>query len=274
MTSNPKALKRLHSITQHGQTRNDEYYWMRERTDPNLMQYLQAENEHLERLLEHIKPLQEKLFQEMKDRIKEVDSSVPEKKGDYFYYKRTEADKQYPIYCRKKESLASQEEILLDQNLLAEGHEFCSVSAFNVSPDQSKLAYSVDLEGAEVYTVFIKNLIDGSHYPEKIIKAHGSAYYPSGLEWANDSECFYYLSLNPFHRAYKLFRHKLGTDPAQDRLLFHEEDDVFSISLLKTRSAKYIMTHHYNTISHEMRFLPADDPDAELIILQPRPSSS
>jgi len=270
MPSNPVASKRPHIITQHGLSRNDEYYWMRNRDDPEVLQYLHAENEYLAGVLQHTKPLQEKLFQEMKGRIKEVDSSVPEKNGDYFYYTRTEADKQYPIYCRKKGSLAAPEELLLDQNILAEGNEFCSVSAFSISPDEKKLAYSVDLEGAEVYTIYIKNLLDGSLHPETISNSYGSVYFRVGVEWAQDSETFYYLTLDHFHRACKLFQHKLGTDTTRDRLLFHEEDDTFSLSVFKTRSEKYIMTHHYNTVSHEMRFLAADETEAELKVIHPR----
>src|SRR5688572_25975579 len=177
MVNFPIPPKRDYLITQHGITRNDEYYWMREREDPEVIKYLQAENDYLDNVLSHIKPLQETLFQEMKSRIKEVDSSVPEKYKDYFYYTRTEAGKQYPIYCRKKESLDAPEEILLNQNILAEGYEFCSISALSISPDQNKLAYSLDLEGAEVYTIHIKDLITGEHYPEKIERVHGSVYY-------------------------------------------------------------------------------------------------
>src|SRR5689334_20366571 len=125
MTSFPIAPKRPHGITQHGVTRDDEYYWMRETNDPRVLKYLEAENEYLEEVLQHTRPLQEKLFAEMKDRIKEQDSTEPEKNGDYLYYRRTESGREYPIYCRKKGSLDAPEEILLDQNQLAEGHEFC-----------------------------------------------------------------------------------------------------------------------------------------------------
>ena len=266
----PIAPKRNYALTQHGQTRNDEYYWMRHREDPEVKNYLQAENDYLEETLQHLNPLRETLFQEMKSRIREVDSSVPERHGDYLYYTRTEANKQYPIHCRKKDSPNAPEEILLDQNILAEGQEFCSVSAFNVSPDQSKLAYSVDLHGSEVYTLYIKNLIDGSLYPEEIPNIQGSVYFQTGVEWASDSETLNYLGLDSSHRSCKLFRHKIGTNPDQDKLLCYEEDDTYSLFLLKSRSEKYILTHHYNTMSHEMRFLPADQPDSELTVFHPR----
>ena len=144
MASNPIASKRPYTIAQHGITRNDEYYWMRERKDPEVVKYLHTENEYLEEIMQHTNLLQEKLFQEMRGRIKEVDSAVPEKSGDYFYYSRMEANKQYPIFCRKKGLFNTPEEILLDQNALAENNEFCSVSAFSISPDGTKLAYSVD----------------------------------------------------------------------------------------------------------------------------------
>lgn len=266
----PIPSKREFTLTQHGITRHDEYYWMRDREDPEAIKYLHEENIYLEETLTHIKPLQEILFQEMKGRIKEVDSSVPEKYGNYFYYTRTEANQQYPIYCRIKDSLDSAEEILLDQNILAEGYEFCSVSAFSISPDETKLAYSVDLEGAEVYTIYIKDLTTNTLYPETIFRTFGSVYFSVGVEWANDGETFYYLTLDESHRASKLFRHTLGTNPEQDALLFEEIDDTYSLSLFKTRSEKFIMTYHYNTISQEMRFLLADEPDSVLTVIQPR----
>lgn len=270
MTAYPIPPKREFNITQHGITRNDEYYWMRNREDPEAIKYLQDENKYLEETLKHIKPLQENLFQEMKGRIQEADSSAPEKYRDYFYYTRTEAGRQYPIYCRKKGSLDSPEEILLDQNILAEGREFCSVSAFSVSPDQTKLAYSLDLEGAEVYTIYIKDLISGEFYPEIIQGIFGSVYYSTGVEWANDNQTLFYITLDEYHRAHKLFRHKLCADPKQDVLLFHETDETFSISLHKSRSKEYLLLYHYNTISQEMRFIRTDKPDTEPRLMQPR----
>ncbi|MBL8098822.1 MAG: S9 family peptidase [Anaerolineales bacterium] len=270
MTHYPIPPKREFLITQHGVTRNDEYYWMRERENPETKNYLQAENEYLDKVLNHIKPLQETLFQEMKGRIQEIDSTVPEKYRDYLYYTRTEAGKQYPIYCRKKDSFNTSEEILLDQNILAEGHEFCSVSAFSISPDQNKLAYSLDVEGSEVYTIYIKDLITGNLYPEKIENVNGSVYYSIGVEWAKDSQTIFYITLDEIHRADKLYRHKIDTDPKDDVLIFHENDDTYSLSLFKTRSEEYIMTYHYHTLSQEMRFIPTGKPDSALQVLQSR----
>ncbi len=270
MKSFPVAEKRPYPIIQHGMIRNDEYYWMRNREDPQVLKYLTAENDYLEEVLQHTLPLREKLFEEMKGRIKETDDTVPEKIGDYLYYRRSLAGKQYPIYCRVKDAPNTSEEILLDQNALAEGYEFCSVSAFSISPDQTKLAYSVDLEGAEVYTIHIKDLETGTLYPESIQRTFGSVYFSIGAEWANDNKTLFYLKLDEYHRADKVFRHTLGTAPSQDVLIFEEEDDTFSLSMFKTRSEKLIMTYHYNTVSQEMRFISTDEPEADLTVLQLR----
>ncbi len=266
MLSYPTAPKRPYEITQHGYTRIDNYYWMRDRSDPEVLKYLHAENDYLEEIMGHTRSLQETLYAEMKARIKETDSTIPEKRGEYFYYSRTEEGKQYPIYCRKKSSLDSPEEILLDQNLLAEGKSFCSVGALTVSPDGNKLAYSVDVEGGEVYTVYVKDLRTNTLYPESIANTYSSVYFHTGVEWANDSQTLYYLTLDGAERPFKLFRHSLGTDPAQDTLVFHEEDESYFLFIIKTRDDQYILTNHHSTRATEMRFLSADEPDEDVLI--------
>ncbi|HXF86560.1 MAG TPA: S9 family peptidase [Anaerolineales bacterium] len=266
----PQAPKKPHPITQHGLTRVDDYFWLRNREDPDVLTYLQAELNYLEETMKHTKPLQEALFLEMKGRIRESDTSVPEKRGEYLYYTRTEAGKQYPIFCRRLDTPHSPEEILLDQNALAEGKPFCSVSAFAVSPDGKKLAYAVDVEGNEAYTIYIKDLVNGSLYPEVIPNTFGSVYIHTGVEWANDSETIFYTVLDDAKRPFKLFRHRIGTDPSQDVMIFHEEDETFSLYFHKTRDNAYILTHHHNTLTTEMRFLSADQPDDELKVIAPR----
>jgi len=266
----PIPLKREHKITQHGITRNDEYYWMRNDKDPETIKYLKAENKFLERKLQHIQPLKEQIYKELRGRIRETDSSVPEKTKDYFYYTRTEKDKQYPIYCRKKDTTDAQEEVLLDQNILAKGQEFCSLSAFSISPDQTKLTFSVDFDGAEIYTIYIKDLVYNKLLPESIPEVNGSVYHHSGIEWAGDSKTFFYITNDEFHRPCKLWRHTLGTDPNNDALVLQEDDDTFSISIYKTRSEKFIISYHYNTVSQEVRFIPTDQPDSEPQTLQTR----
>jgi oligopeptidase B len=270
MSSFPIASKRPYEITQHGQTRIDNYYWMRDKDDPETMQHLRAESDYLDEMMQHTKPLQESLFLEMKARIKEDDSTVPEKRGGYFYYERDEQGKQYPIFCRKSGSLESAEEILLDQNQLAEGKSFCSVGAFSVSPDGNKLVYSVDFGGREIYTLQIKDLNSGELYSEVIENTSGSAYEHGGAEWANDNETIFYLTLDDAQRPCKLWSHKIGTDPAQDRLILHEEDETYFLFMFKTRDDAYIMTYHYSTTAREMRFLSADHPEENLRMVQPR----
>lgn len=270
MPSHPVAPKRPKSLSQHGHTRLDNYFWLRDREDPETLKYLQAEIDYLDEMTQHTRTLREKLFVEMKGRIKEDDVTVPEKRGNYYYYLRHEQGKQYPIFCRKKGSLNAAEEILLDQNQLAEGRTFCSVAAFSVSPDGNKLLYSVDFEGREVYTLRIKDLVSGQAYPEEIGNTSGSAYERGGAEWANDSRHIFYVTLDDAQRSCKVHRHDLGTDPAQDALLCHETDEAFSVFLFKSRDDTFLMTYHYSTNTREMRFLPADHPLEELRVLQPR----
>jgi len=270
MNSFPLAPKRPYEITQHGETRIDNYYWMRNREDPEVIKHLRAESDYLEEMMQHTKLLQEQLFTEMKGRIQETDSTVPEKRGGYLYYERTEAGKQYPIFCRRKESGDHPEEILLDQNQLAEGKSFCSVGAFSVSPSGEKLAYSVDFGGREIYTLYIKDLITGMLYPECIENILGSAYEHGGVEWSNNREALFYVTLDEAQRPYKLFRHRPGTDPQQDVMVFHEADETFYLFMFKTRDDAYIMTYHLSTTMREMRFVSADAYEEELCVLQPR----
>jgi oligopeptidase B len=243
---------------------------MRDREDPEVLKYLRAENDYLEEVMGHTKPLQEMLYTEMKGRMKETDSTVPERRGGYLYYTRSEEGKQYPIYCRRKEAPESLEEILIDQNALAEGQSFCSVGAFTVSPDGTKLAYSLDVEGAEVYTLYIKDLDTGQLYPESVERTFSSVYFRTGIEWANDNQTIFYMTLDEAERPYRLFSHKIGTDISQDRLLFQENDETYSMFINKTRDDAYIFTHLHSTKSTESLFLSADDPDGKLRVLSPR----
>jgi len=270
ISSLPIAPKRPHEIIQHGQTRIDNYYWMRDKSDPETMKYLRSESDYLDEHMQHTKSLQEKLFIEMKARIKENDSTVPEKRGGYFYYSRFSAGRQYPIFCRRLGSLDGAEEILLDQNELAEGKSYCSVGAYSVSPDEAKLVYSVDFDGQEIYTLHVKDLQSGKLYPEVIGNISSSAYEHGGVEWANDSQTIFYVTLNESLRSDKLRRHILGTDPGQDVILFDEIDEVFSLFIRKSHDNACIMVHHDSTITCEIRFLSADHPLGQLQIIQPR----
>ncbi|MBI3166723.1 MAG: S9 family peptidase, partial [Chloroflexi bacterium] len=266
----PTAPKRPHVMTQHGVARVDDYYWMRNREDPETLKYLHAESDYLDEMLGHTKPLQETLFSEMKNRIQETDSTVPEKRGGYFHYERHEDGKQYPIFCRRKGLLDSPEEILLDQNELAVGKTFCGISGFATSPDGTKLAYVADFEGREVFTLYVKDLETGEYFPETIGNVLGSAYERFGVEWANDNKTLFYVTLDETLRPEKLFRHVLGTDPKEDALLIHEADETYYLYLRKTRDDAFITTYHYSTNTREFRFLDANDPTGTFRILQPR----
>jgi oligopeptidase B len=270
MSNTPVAPKKPHEITQHGQSHTDSYYWLRHREDPDVLKYLHAEMEYLEESMKPTNTLQEALFAEMRGRLQETDSTFPEERGGYLYYQRTEAGKQYPIFCRRKGSMDSTEEVLLDQNILSEGKTFCSVSAFEVSPDGTRLAYSIDLSGDEIYTIHIKDLVSGEEYPEAIPNTYGSVYFHTGVEWANDNETIFYEILDDAQRPYKLYHHKIGTDPAQDVLVFHEEDETYFLFFHKSRDGVYIFTDHTSTLTTEVRYLPADQPDGEVKVILPR----
>lgn len=250
--------------TLHGDVRIDNYHWLRERTNPEVIEYLEAENEYTEAMTKHTEKLQESLFEELKGRIKETDMSVPEKIDQFYYYTRTEAEKDYPVYCRKKGSLEVEEEVLLDQNLLARGREYCEIGAFKVSPDHQLLAYSVDTTGAEIYTISIEDLQTGELLQDKIEHAYDD------LEWANDNETIFYSTLDEALRPYKLYRHTLGTDQSEDVLLYHERDEMFYLDLSKTRSKAYILIDLESKTTSEIHFLNADRPGERLQVIHPR----
>ena len=270
MPSHPIAPKHPRAITQHGQTRVDDYFWLRERNNPQTLEYLHAEDDYQQEMTGHTLALQEKLFNEMKARVKEDDTSAPEKVDDYFYYTRTEQNKQYPIFCRKYKSLDAPEQILLDQNALAEGRSFCRVGAFTISPNHSKLAYSVDEDGSENCVLYVKDLIENCLLPEKIINTYGDVYDHSGIAWASDNQSFYYVTLDPSQRPDKLYRHHLGTDSAQDILLLHETDDRFFLFVQKSHSKAYILAFLHSYTTDEWHILPADQPHATFRVFQPR----
>jgi oligopeptidase B len=260
----PIARRIPHAVTMHGDTRDDPYYWLRERATPEVIAYLGAENTYLEQSLEHTQPLQQQIYAEMRARIKEVDASVPVQRDDYFYYTRMEQGKQYAIHCRKHASLDAPEQVLLDQNALAEGHCYFQLGVFKVSPNHQLLAYSIDIAGSEIYTIFFKDLATGALLPDQIT----NAYY--GVEWANDNRTLFYNTLDDALRAYKAFRHTLGSSPAEDVLMYHEADEAFYLNITKTRSSAYVLITLESTTSTEVRFAPADQPHADFAVVQSR----
>jgi oligopeptidase B len=260
----PKAEKIAYVHCLHGDERVDPYYWMRDRQNPAVLAYLEAENAYTEEMMRHTEPLQAQLYEEMLSRIQETDLSVPYRDGDYYYYSRTEAGKSYPIHCRKRGSLDAIEEVLLDENLLAEGHEFFEVGVFEVSPDHRLLAYSVDTSGAELYTLYFLNLETRQQYPESIPETYYS------LAWGNDCKTVFYTQVDAAHRPAKLFRHQLGTAPETDTLVHHETDDSYYLSVGKTRSEAYVIMSLDSKITSEVHYLDADQPTGDFQIVRPR----
>ena len=247
-------------MTVHGDTRIDNYFWLRDRKDPDTIPYLEAENAYTKEKLKHTEALQSALYAEMLGRIQQTDLSVPVKRDEYFYYTRTEEGKQYAIHCRKKGP--GLEEILLDCNLLAEGHKYFRLGAFIASPNHRLLAYSVDFEGDEKYIVRVKNLDTGELLADEIPNTSYT------VEWAADNATFFYTTLDEALRPYKVLRHTLGV--TGDPLIYHEPDERFTLDLSSTRSRAYIFININSSLTSEVRFLRRDQPAGEFRVLLPR----
>jgi oligopeptidase B len=261
----PIAKVQPEKLEIHGDTRIDNYHWLNQREDPEVISYLEAENEYTAAMLAHTEDLQQVLFDEFKERIKQTDMSVPYKLDDYYYYSRTEEGREYPVYCRKKGSLDAAEEILLDVNELAAGHEFFAVGRRAISYAQDILAYPVDTVGRRFYTIRFKNLVTGEQLPDEIPDV------TSNIAWANDNKTLFYAKQDPVTlRRHQIFRHVLGTDPTDDELVYEEKDDTFRVSVWKTKSKKYMMIRSSHTLSTEMRYLDAGNPAGEFTVFQPR----
>ncbi|MGH7783823.1 MAG: oligopeptidase B, partial [Candidatus Binatia bacterium] len=195
-------------LEKHGHVRTDNYYWLRERENPEVINYLNRQNAYSDRVMAHTKIFEDKLFAEITGRIKQTDISVPYKQDGWFYYTRYEFGKEYPIFARKKGSLEQPEEIMLDVNFLAQGHEFFSVGGWAVSSDQNKLAYAVDTQGRRIFTLYLKNLLTGELLPDVIYEVN------ENFTWANDNRTLFYAKQDATLRAYRIYRHACGTDSA------------------------------------------------------------
>jgi oligopeptidase B len=260
----PKAEKIKKELTLHQHARIDNYFWLNQRDNPKVIEYLQAENDYLKAVMKHTEALQEKLFNEIIGRIKKDDSSVPYKTNGYYYYSRFEKGNEYPLYCRKKESLERPEEIMLDVNAMAKGHNYFQVTGLSVSPDNTMLAYGVDTVSRRKYTIYFKNLVTGEMIPGEIPNTTGMA------AWANDNKTLFYTSKDETLRPYKIFKHVLGTPVSGDKEIYHEADETFSTFVYKSKSKKYLIIYSEHTLSSECRYLDADNPNGEFKIFQPR----
>jgi len=250
--------------TLHGDVRIDDYFWLREKSNPEVIKYLEAENEYTEAVMKQTEEFQKLLYEELVGRIKETDLSVPEKIDDYYYYSRTEEGEQYPIYCRKKESLNAEEEILLDQNALAEGYDYFDIGAFQISRDHQLLAYSVDTTGSETFTLYVKDLNAGGLLKDEIKNIY---YY---VEWGNDNKTIFYTTLDEAKRPYKLYRHILGTAQEEDEMVYQESDEAFYLSISKTRDKEYLIITLGSMTTTEVRYLKADLPKDNFQVIHPR----
>ena len=260
----PKAKKINKKLTAHGEVRIDPYYWLNERENPEVIQYLEQENAYCDFVMKDTELLQRELFEEMKSRYKEDDESLPYFFNEYWYITRYEKGTEYPIFTRKYQSQENEEELLLDVNILADRHDFYDVGGISISLNNEIMAYSEDITGRRIYTIHIQNLKTKEKLEEKLENTTGR------IVWANDNEHFFYIRKNEHLRAYKIYRHRLGTSQEEDILVFHEEDEAFDVSVFKTKSLEYIFIASSSTVSDEHRFIPAADVFAEWQIVQPR----
>lgn len=264
LPSPPLAQTLPTSFEQHGQRFVDPYAWLQDKHDPAVIAHLEAENAYAAELLRHTLPLQEQIFQEMRGRIQEDDASAPQRHGDFFYYTRVEAGKQYRLICRRRSTPDAAEEVLLDENALAAGNAYCNIFRVIPSPDHTLLAYTLDTTGALVYDLFVIDAASGALLCGPIANVAWS------LAWSADGGTLFYTTFDAAHRAYRLYRHRLGDDPAQAALVYQEPDDAFSINVHCTRSGAFLLLTSASHTSSEVRFLAADQPEGEFRLIHPR----
>lgn len=246
----------------HGDQRVDNYSWLRGKTNSEVVAYLKAENSYADQVMKPTRSLQNKLYKEMVSRIKETDESVPYRKGDWFYYRRNQKGKQYPIFCRKFQNLEAKEQVILDLNKLARGLKFLSVGTLSLSDDGHLLAYSLDTTGFRQYTLYVKDLRTGKLKAESIEKT-------GSVAWAADNKTFFYTVEDSAKRQYRLYRHRLG-DRSSDILIFEEKDEMFDVGVSRSRSHDYLFMGSTSKTSAEFRYIKADAPNSDWKLLLPR----
>jgi oligopeptidase B len=261
----PKAEVRSHEMTIHGDTRTDDYYWLRDRENPDVIAYLEAENEYLAKAMSGTDKFQKSLFEEMRGRIKEDDSSAPYELRDYWYYTRYVEGGEYALHCRRPGSMEGPELVMFDGNELGEGKDYFSLRGVNISPNNRLAVYGIDTAGRRFYTLRVKDLETGQVMNDVIPDVTGN------VTWALDNETLFYGRQDPETlRSYQIWRHKLGTDPADDTLVFEEKDETFRCYVGRTKSDRYLVISSSQTLSSETRLLAADDPTGEFEVFQSR----
>jgi oligopeptidase B len=260
----PVAIKKPKKLTKHNDVRIDNYYWLNDKENPEVVDYLKAENAYTKQVMQHTEAFQKDLFEEMKGRIKEDDTSVPYKLNGYWYITRFQKGQDYPIYYRKKETLDAPEEILFECNDMAKGLAYFNLGSIAISPDNKLVSYSIDTVGRRQYTIQIKNLFTGEIYSDKIINTTGSS------TWANDNKTlFYSVNDEVTLRSHKIFKHKLHLGD-RDVEVYYEADETFNTFVYKSKSKKYIIIGSSSTVSSEYRIVNANTPDEEFKIFQKR----
>lgn len=274
----PPVAKRVESRREfHGDVFVDPYEWLRDKSDPEVTGYLEAENDYADRTTAHLEPLRQRIFDEIKERTKETDLSVPNRRGQWWYYARSFEGKQYGVQCRcpvtdpddwqppvfDEHTEIAGEQVLLDENLEAQGHEFFSLGAATVSPDGNVLAYSVDVVGDERYTLRFKDLRTGERYPDAIVGIG------AGATWATDNHTVYYVTLDDAWRPDTVWRHRLGSGLPAEKV-YHEPDERFWVAVGRTRSDAYVLVAAGSAVTSEVRYAAAADPDAEFTTIWPR----
>lgn len=263
--SAPIAAKKPVELSKHDDIRIDDYFWLNDRENPEVIEYLNQENEYYQQSTAHTKEFQEKLFLEMKARIKEDDTSVPYFYNGYFYITRFETNKGYPIYARRKGSMQSPEEILFNCNELAAGHSFFNLSGVSISQDNKLATFAVDTQGRRIYTIGVKNLETGEILSDSIENATGNCV------WANDNKTLFYSRQDETTlRPDKIFKHKQGTESTKDKLVYFEKDETFHVSISKEKSRKYLVISSSSTLTSEQRILAADKPNEKFKVFQRR----
>ena len=261
----PRAAVRPHPITQHGQSRVDDYFWLRDRSDPAVLEYLTAENDFAAAEMARTQALQERLIAEMRGRVQEEDESVPERHGEHLYYARTEAGQEYAaIYRKPVGDPAASPQLIIDLNEQAKGRSFCRMGGWRVSDDERFFAYLIDFAGDEAYSLVILDLRTGQPIADRI----DGVYY--GFEWAADNRTLFYTVLDDAHRPYRVYRHVLDTDTAQDVLVHDESDPMFFVYVRRTRSLEFLLITSYSGTSGEVRAIPADRPALDPVVVVAR----
>ena len=261
----PKAKVIPKTLEKFGDTRIDNYFWLNDRENPEVIDYLKKENTYYQKMTAHTKAFQKELFLEMKSRIKEDDESVPYLYNGYYYITRFEKGKNYPIYSRKKESLSANEEILFDCNKLAKGQSYFQLGGLSISPDNGLAVFSIDTVGRRIYDIQVKDLKTGKILSDKIEKVSGNAV------WANDNKTIFYSSQDEITlRSDKIYKHKLGSNQAEDVLVYFEKDETYNVEVAKSKSRKYLAIESGSTLTTEYQILEADNPDGKFRVFQKR----